>query len=182
MRCDEVSLAARSPLAGQISLGGPIRPPPSGSPLWPPFDLSAKNKSRLGRMLAPRDTSSRSRRRMRDARREGLPAAADLSDTDNVSSKPRRVRRIARAIPGRPRRKSESRVLSAGAQFGARDAVSRVAKGEATTRSVVGSPRRPPPAIPREKARSANAGANAIGRQGFGIRSVALIIALPLSA
>ena len=91
MHRDEVSLAARSPLAGppshgsflllrrgravalaeaeQISLGGPIRPPPSGSPLWPPFDLSAKNPRRLGRTLATRDTSPRS-----------APARGPLSD------------------------------------------------------------------------------------------------------
>jgi hypothetical protein len=46
----------------------------------------------------------------RDSRREGLPAAADLRDTDWVSSKPRRARRIARAIPLGPGLKSESRV------------------------------------------------------------------------
>ena len=39
----------------------------------------------------------------RCARREGLPAAADLRDTDQGSSKPRRERRIANAIPPRPR-------------------------------------------------------------------------------
>src|SRR6186997_1951743 len=52
-------------------------------------------------------------------------------------------------------RKSESRVLSEGAQSGERDAVSRVPRGWRQRASVVASPRRPQPAIPREKARSA---------------------------
>jgi hypothetical protein len=43
-------------------------------------------------------------------RREELPPAADLKDTDSVFAKPRRVRRLARAIPHQRQLKSESRV------------------------------------------------------------------------
>ena len=67
----------------------------------------------------------------REARREGLPAAADLRKTEQVSPKPRRVRRIARAIPGANRNRATQRK---GAQSGKRDAVSRLPRGRAATR------------------------------------------------
>jgi len=59
----EVSLVARSPLAGQISLGGTGRWNRYRAPPGPPFDLSATNLRRLGRTLSPEDTAPRSRRR-----------------------------------------------------------------------------------------------------------------------
>jgi hypothetical protein len=48
----------------------------------------------------------------RDARREGVPNAADLRNAEWVSAKPRRERRIARAIPLGPGFTSESRVAA----------------------------------------------------------------------
>ena len=89
----------------------------------------------------------------RDARREGLPAAADSRDTDQVSAKPPRVRWIARAIPLGPgdlRNRASQRSR----------AIRRTRCGfpcperMAATRSVVAIPRRPRPAVPREQARS----------------------------
>jgi len=56
----EVSLIARSPFVGQISLGGTGRWNRYRAPPWPPFDLSATNLRRLSRTLAMRDTSPRS--------------------------------------------------------------------------------------------------------------------------
>ena len=46
-----VSPVRRSPLAGQISLGGTGRWKRYRAPPWPPFDLSASNLRRLGRTL-----------------------------------------------------------------------------------------------------------------------------------
>ena len=56
----EISLVARSPLAGQISLGGTGRWNRYRALPRPPFDLSVTNLRRLGRTLATRDTSPRS--------------------------------------------------------------------------------------------------------------------------
>ena len=66
---EQASRSARSPLAGQSSLGvfkhaanSRVTPLKQGLS-WPPFALSVKNLRRLGRMLAPRDTGSRYARR-----------------------------------------------------------------------------------------------------------------------
>ena len=96
---------------------------------------------------------------LRDPRRERVPAAAELSDTENESSKPRRVRPIARAIPRRPRRKSESRV-SAQARNRAHEMRFPVSRETiAAERQRCRANSRPLPALPRGKARSGNAGA-----------------------
>ena len=60
------------------------------------------------------------------------------------------VIRIARAIPQQRRRKSESRVLSTGAQSGERDAVSRVPRGWGQSVSVVANPWRSQAAVQAE--------------------------------
>ena len=64
LKREPVSRSARSPLAGQSSLGlfkhaanSRVTPLKQGLS-WPPFALSAKNLRRLGRMLASRDTSA----------------------------------------------------------------------------------------------------------------------------
>jgi len=76
---------------------------------------------------SPRCASSGSNG-VRPARRRarGLPGVADLRARTQVPSKPRRVRRIARAIPPRAVTPIGIARLSEAAQSGGRDAVSRV--------------------------------------------------------
>jgi hypothetical protein len=100
-----------------------VRTAPVGPPSYPQLPVGPPPAPCV---RAPADDDPPARRR--GECREGLPDAADLRGAEQASSKPRRVRRIARAIPLRRPRIGIAR-LSEAAQSGERDAVSRVPRG-----------------------------------------------------
>jgi len=109
MPCDEVSLAARSPVAGQISLGGTAAPALPGRPPGLRSICRSSKLRRLGRMLATRATSSRSRRRLRGARRRwsGRTGLAVLNYAARIIGAPRVITSVcsqwAARLPSRVR-------------------------------------------------------------------------------
>ena len=147
-RCSRLTVATR--LAARLS----VKDVPGGRPGSPPvIKLDAYASARLpaASARAPSNDDRHSLRqdrtaRRRGARREELAAAADLSDTggrrcETASSKTHCTRdfRVSEGAIGIARH-------SEGAQCGARDAVSRVARGWRQRASVGAMPRRPRPA------------------------------------